>query len=136
MSNNIIRESIYDTLSQNSIPLKDETLLQFVNRCYPADNESRFNYLKKRDSENQIKTWRDFAMILSEISANGDSDMNVYKSSTWAVCQEFLGNLKEKDLKYAQGRGGIWCSDFDVEKGTFSSITVRDMLESLKIHYP
>ena len=121
-------------MSENPIPLQDETLVQFIKRCFPTDDQSRIEYLEKH--ENKIKTWRDFTITLSELLADGDLDMTVYRSSTWAVCQEVLGNLGGHDLDYAQGRGGVWYSKFDLEKGTFNSITIRDIFQSLQIHYP
>jgi hypothetical protein len=117
------------------IPQENETLLQFVKRCYPSDDsESRFSILEQRDSEKPIETYLDFAQVVKEMSEDGEQDMNIYKSSTWAVCQEFLGKLNEEELLYSNNRGGIWYSN--VEQGEYISITIRKILNILKVHYP
>jgi len=34
--------------------------------------------------------------------------MNVAKSGSWAVCQEFLGKLEGDELRYVKTRAGSW----------------------------
>ena len=77
-----------------------------------------------------LDTMRDFATSVSLYLEEDEKDnggMNVFKSSTWAVCQEFLGNLSDEEdlLTYAQSRSGQW-----------SSITMREFLTALQVRFP
>lgn len=56
----------------------------------------------------QITSVKDFARALMIDSEAEDTDMNVFKSSTWAVCKEFFGELDGDELEYASHRGGYW----------------------------
>jgi len=56
----------------------------------------------------------------------------VRKSSTWAVCQEFLGKLSDDDLEYSQQRGGLWA----INPGSSSPVSVREVLQELFYEFP
>ncbi len=105
------------------------TVLSFVSTNFPSQiQEEFFNYLDDYDSS--YWNWRDFTEKLSEFVSRDDPDMCVTKSSTWAVCQEFLGNLSGEELEYAETRGGIWSfKNKDV-------VSVREMLTEIKIMFP
>ena len=100
------------------------TLVRFILKKYHCE-DARF--LKKL-ALSQPKNWRDFAqLLLDHVSYQG---IDVYQSSTYAVCSEFLGKLKGLDLHYAKTRGGSWnCVNNEV-------ISVREVLSILVVKYP
>lgn len=98
------------------------SLLNKLLSDYGVDDQKLLKILREADEQSKLKTWKDFANILA--NQYEENDMSVYKSSTWAVCQEFLGNLHGEDLNYAQSRGGIWSLD--------RNISVREILEALQ----
>ncbi len=56
---------------------------------------------------NQIKTANDFFRIYAENISNG-SDIDVYSSSSWGICQQMLGKLNESESDYIDCRSGSW----------------------------
>lgn len=125
---------------------KKPSLMEFVQEKFPCSNSSsdsssnssdsrkKMSYLVKRDKEKKFETWKDFTSALAAYEAHGDSTV-VEQSSSWAVCQEFLGNLEGSELGYAQGRGGIWEFTED-DKGRVEIVTVRQVLNALRQYYP
>lgn len=99
------------------------SLTEFVQQNYPSDDASFMEKLVL----SQPETWRDFTqLLLNHVIHPG---INVYQSSTFAVCSEFLGNLDGSDLQYAQNRGGIWsCFNNNI-------VSVRDLLSILVVEY-
>lgn len=111
-----------------------EKLFVVLCREYPVAETPLIAHLRSIDSQGNLHTWQDFAMGVSEYSElqEGDSGMNVCKSSTWAVCQEFLGNLSGQDLWYSKQRGGLWSFD----QANAKIITVREILNRFKTDFP
>ena len=120
----------------------EETLFEFVKRVYPLPKtDAKLEVLRFAASHNLLKTWKDFAMLISAyLEKDEDKPMNVTMSSTWAVCQEFLGNLSGIDLQYSKQRGGIWASTFmrsdQLYDKTGRIITVREILTDLIEKFP
>lgn len=111
--------------------MASQGLVAYVRSKYPSDD--REDFLKKIDDS--VKTWRDFARSLS--AHEDDGQMVVTKSSTWAVCQEFLGNLKGEDLWYAQSRGGFWkCWEWNAQTNKCDQVSVRQVLTDIKSAFP
>jgi hypothetical protein len=79
----------------DTFPTKDEILIEFKNHCIQCHNINNWN-------------WKNFVKNLSNFLFIKDTNITITKSTTWAVCQEFLGNLSGKELHYAQSRGGLW----------------------------
>jgi len=115
-------------------PTNDDILLNFKKYCEEFQNLDSWN-------------WKDFTQKLSDFLFNEDNKISVTNSSTWAVCQEFLGNLKDFELKYAQSRGGLWSLrinkteennknvDPDNSVDNVEVISVRRVLNDLKNKY-
>jgi hypothetical protein len=131
------------------------TLFQTLEQKYPPQSirENLMIFLKSKDNEHELKNWRQFAEAVSDYESKGqEPPMTVRKSSTWAVCQEFLGKLSNRDdLDYAETRDGVWCTKFSTEYireayklgkkpsdkiATEKIITLRQILESFQENYP
>lgn len=98
-------------------------LLSYVLERFPGNN--RFcNYLL--ENERDIRTYKDFAFFVSLFYSREDRFISVFRSSTWAVCQEFIGNLSGDLLNYSMRRVGIWSN----------TVTMRMLLEDLRINFP
>jgi hypothetical protein len=116
------------------------SLYQTVMKDYPVHFNNRPDHmqltimLQRLHSEGQLATWKDFAEAMSQYVA--EKNMNVYKSSTWAVCQEFLGNLNKSDYDYAQSRGGIWSHEAGGKDVGQTIVSVRQILTRLRRDYP
>lgn len=93
---------------------------------YPSRNHALMEYLQKINMEGNLKNWKDFALALSFYF--NEDNMTVTKSSTWAVCQDLLGNLSGQDLMHARSRGGIWTCD--------PPVSVREILTRFSKEYP
>ena len=105
------------------------TLVQFVNDNFPSTIQDEFfEYISQFDTT--IWTWKDFTQHLSDFVQKDEDNMSVTTSSTWAVCQQFLGNLSGSDLEYADCRGGIWA----FSSGKITS--VREVLTELQNEFP
>ena len=113
MSSNINYGSIIDTI--NAIPPDEKNLLF---------------YLLERHLE--LTNWRIFAQIVSDYYALEEPDINVRCSSSWAVCQEFLGNLEGDDLKYANSRAGTWAFG---SNGSYH-VSMRELITLFRDLYP
>lgn len=115
------------------------TLLQYVFTTYPAPERDRnmkslYDDLTSADTQGTLNNWKDFALVVSKNCEKHEVDMSVYKSSTWAVCQEFLGTLNHEEKEYAEWRGGIW--SMNMKEGDVIIVQVRDILTDLKKRYP
>lgn len=104
--------------------MTSKSLFEILFTDYPRDDVKLMAHLKKLNDENKLLNWKDFAIAL--LIYFEEENMTVGKSSTWAVCKEYLGQLKGRDLSYAQSRGGIWSLD----------ISVRDILNRFQTEYP
>jgi hypothetical protein len=116
------KESLYNYVLRN-----------FSVRKYPDEDEKmRLLALQNNDKAGKLLSWKDFAQIISEVieEMNGYRDITVYENSTWAVCQEFLGNLNGKELAYTKMRSGDWNSE------RMTPITIRQVLTELQKVYP
>ncbi len=78
-----------------TFPTNDIIFLNFKQYCLQFSDVDSWN-------------WKDFTQKLSDFLFNNDNTISISNSSTWAVCQEFLSNLKGSELNYAQSRGGLW----------------------------
>jgi len=89
-----------------------------------------------QSQSDQIKTANDFFQIYAENISNG-SDIDVYSSSSWGICQQMLGKLNDSDSDYIDCRSGSWSCTFVAEdKFSYSSVTFRDVAEWLVENFP
>ena len=113
----------------NKFPTNDHILLEFKKYCLEFKDVDNWN-------------WKDFTQKLSDFLFNKDNNISVTNSSTFAVCQEILGNLTGSDLCHAQSRGGLWALrenkddeenlNSNDEKNNVEVISVRRVLNDLK----
>ena len=101
-------------------PTNDNMLQDFKQYCLEYPDVSSWN-------------WIIFVQKLSNYLFNQDPSISVTNSSTWAVCQDFLGLLQGPDLQYARSRGGIWAVDHGF---TAKVTTVRQVFNELKQKFP
>jgi hypothetical protein len=119
----------------NTFPTKDQTLLEFKEYCIQYKNLDNWNY-------------KDFIQNLSDFLFNKDNQISISKSSTWAICQEFLDKLCGKELYYSQSRGGLWAlrvnkleeeyiniKDPENTENNVEVISVRRVLNDLRNKY-
>lgn len=103
---------------------------------YPRENIYEFFENK------QVNNWRDVVKILSDYFRSGEQNMTVGQSSSWAICQEFLGNLEGYDLLYARERDGIWSTDTSIEwidgfpHVSVNTIAIRDVITDIFEQFP
>lgn len=116
-------------------PEKNETLLEYIKRCYHANDIGVIAFLEKRNIEAPIKTYRDFAKAISDMEKIDEPNISIFKNENLAICQEFLGNLNEIESIYAKQQGGTWYSNFDFAKGVSINISMRTILNDLKFRY-
>jgi hypothetical protein len=113
-----------------TFPTSDHILLEFKKYCLEFKDVDKWNS-------------KDFIQKLSDFLFNEDNTITVFSSSTFAVCQEFLGNLTGSDLSHAQSRGGLWAlrtnkTDENEKDDTVNNvevISVRRVLTDLKKKY-
>jgi len=107
---------------------KRPSLMEFVMEEFPdAYNVGLITFLLAENKKSEIKTWREFAEKVSYFVSRDEPNMRVTKSSTWAVCQVYLGRIHDReDWEYAMSRGGLWSP----------STSVRSVLNSLFEKYP
>jgi hypothetical protein len=105
-------------------------LIQYLHDSFGLNVE----FAKWVTSQNPtINTWKDFVNEYSKCLELDDPDMNVAKSSSWGICQEMLGKLKNKnDIYYIQSRGGIW----KMTEDDYQVITLREVIADLKKRFP
>jgi N-acetylglucosamine kinase-like BadF-type ATPase len=120
-----------------------KTLFEYITSTYPRPEDDKLvQYIYA--NKNRLRTWKDFAEVVAEqVETEEGESINVFKSSSWAVCQEFLGKIRDREeLNYTRSRGGIWSIasqivDIDCKmKVIVDIITVRDILTDLKQAYP
>lgn len=120
-----------------------KTLFEYITSTYPRpDNNELAQYILA--NKERIHTWKDFAEIIAEQIELGEGEsINVFKSSSWAVCQEFLGRIRDReDLNYTRSRGGVWSVatqmvDIDCKmKVIVDVISLREILEDLVQKFP
>ena len=138
--------NLYSPQNPSNAKPQKESLFAVLCRDYLSYGTSlddlRIKHLQSLDTDGKLTTWRDFAKGLSDIiELEEEGVMNVRKSSTWAVCQEFLGNLSDSDLWYSTQRGGIWSISYGQEddNGRVSDakiVSVRQILNRFKTEYP
>ncbi len=116
-----------------TFPTNDNTFLDFKQYCLQFTDVDKWN-------------WKIFTQNLSDFLFMKDNTISVLNSSTWAICQEFLGNLSGRDLSYSQSRGGLWSLRIDKNlenkenpdntTNNVEVISVRRILNVLKKEYP
>ena len=87
-----------------------------------------------RSNNLQINTAEEFANALVTSMKQLFPDIDVYSSSTFAVTQEFLGNLNDEDAFYTSTRDGIWSVKYI--NGTCEIISTRMVLVTVYELYP
>lgn len=113
----------------------ESSVLSYLRSTYPVPgNKVIANVLEMNDIS--INTGNDFARLLSSIVSDGEENMDVRMSSTWAVCQEFLGNLSGYDLEYAQRHGGCWVITHFKEEKKCEAVSIRSILKDLFERFP
>lgn len=105
---------------------KSTSIADFLKEKYPAPGNPNIAEVL---AKTELKTWKDFATAVALVVDEGSS-MNVYSSSTWAICKEYLGSLGGRDLAYTRRRDGTWAA---TEKWT---VTFREVMEAVKKAYP
>ncbi len=115
-----------------TFPTTDSTFINFKQYCLQFKDVDTWN-------------WKDFTQKLSDFLFNQDNTISISKSSTWAICQEFLGNLTGTDLYYSQSRGGLWSLRVDKNSENKENaentndkvevISVRRVLNDIKKKY-
>jgi hypothetical protein len=116
-----------------TFPTNDNTFLDFKQYCLQFTDVDKWN-------------WKIFTQNLSDFLFNQDNTITISNSSTWAICQEFLGNLSGRDLSYSQSRGGLWSLRIDKNlenkenpdntTNNVEVISVRRILNVVKKEYP
>jgi len=115
---------------------KKETLYEFLKTQKLLPDDDKNKALENADSKNKLNNWRDFAKIVSAYEEIGEPEMNVLKNSSWAVCQEFLGNLSRKDLKCATKMAGEWLSKIELGSWERRDVSTREILNILRGKFP
>jgi hypothetical protein len=122
-------------------------IVDYVFETFPTNDNTLLNFKKYSLQFSDVDSWnwKDFTQKLSDFLFNDDNTISITNSSTWAVCQEFLGNLTGKDLHYSQSRGGLWSLRVDKNLQTKENaentndnvevISVRRVLNDLKKKY-
>jgi hypothetical protein len=108
--------------------MTETSLMRFVETNFPCEDAEKLKHLQASDFKNKFENWKDFALALATYEARGEAHMTVLKSSSWAICQEFL-QTPEADVSYSRGRGGVW-GDRNLK------ISTRKVLDALVIQYP
>ena len=105
------------------------SIIETINAIPPDETNLRF-YLLERQTE--LTHWRNFAQIVADFYALEEPNINVRCSSSWAVCQEFLGNLTGDDLEYATSRAGTWTFGTN---GSFH-VSMRELINTFRNLFP
>lgn len=120
------------------------TLIEYLLRNFPINDQKLIDHLN--DNATDITNWRQFVEFMEWWCKRTDYKMNIAKSSTFAVTQEFLGKLSGEDLVYAQNRGGFWTSMYTLtelfentitrEQYNAGFITFRMVVNDLRTNFP
>ena len=95
---------------------------------YPLnDNNELITYC----SNKKVESAKDFFQVYADYLAQNETNMSVYMSSSWAICQEKLDNLSYDDLEYTKSRSGIWSLSYESGKMT----TFREVARWLETSY-
>ena len=118
------------------------SIIDYVKTKYPTDHPKIMNLLENYNRISLIKTTKEFVEAYVLCLLKLDPQINVSKSSSWGVCQEYLKNLTGEELRYIKTRSGIWsCKsvNFINTKGvtdyTVKIICMRDILADLETLY-
>src|SRR3990167_6567126 len=99
-------------------------LVQYVTETYPSPEHMTF--LAGLIGKN-IVTWKHFVQKLHDHLASDVT--NVYQSTTWGICREYLGfDMSNDEQKYIENRGGTWQlkTEVNLDKVNMSIVTTRD----------
>ena len=96
---------------------------------YPLDDDN--NDLLTYLSDKKVESAKDFFQVYADYLAQNVTNMSVSMCSSWAICQEKLGNLSTDDLDYTRRRTGEW--SFSSESG--KTTTFREVAEWLENSY-
>ncbi len=122
-------------------------IVDYVFETFPTNDSIFINFKQYCLQFKDVDTWnwKDFTQNLSDFLFNQDNTISISKSSTWAICQEFLGNLTGTDLYYSQLRGGLWSLRVDKNlqnkenaentNDNVEVISVRRVLNDIKKKY-
>ncbi len=122
-------------------------IVDYVFETFPTTDSIFINFKQYCLQFKDVDTWnwKDFTQNLSDFLFNQDNTISISKSSTWAICQEFLGNLTGTDLYYSQLRGGLWSLRVDKNlqnkenaentNDNVEVISVRRVLNDIKKKY-
>lgn len=111
-------------------------LLKYVIEKYglPYDENVAKALIDENKKDNSLKVWSSFVRVVSDAIEKEESDagqtISVCMSSTWAICQEYLGNLQGQDAEYTKMRSGTWRIDDS------KIISFREIVEDLKNSFP
>lgn len=101
----------------------------------------KFNDFVSNLPDDNTLNWRQFTELLSayEVAGFDNYTATVTSSTTWGICQEYLGNyLSNEDLEYLSDRGGHWHQyifDYDTVNPVMV-VSIREVLDHLKFRFP
>lgn len=119
-----------------------QTLIEYLFSKYPVDEKEKIEFKEicfRIQDKCPFDNTKEFVQFLSDNveiheGVTDDNQMTVRKSSTWAVCQQYLGNLTEDDDVYASSRGGIWSFDMsDITEPQL--VSIRDIINDLEKNF-
>jgi hypothetical protein len=122
----------------------DNKLIKFVNSIYPHPDHRTFSDIASHNPMN----WRQFVIAVSESTKKNfghrTQPLTIRMSSTYAVCQEYLGTLScAEDAQYTVTQNGIWsivnndtvsCTCYPYDNSTV--VTVRQVIDVVKERFP
>lgn len=104
------------------------SILAFVKQNYLKDDEKLWFFLNEIDEKTPISSHTDFAAAIIAYEKQKDPEVNEMKSSSFAVCNEYIGYA----TAYSRSRAGVWNVTTERETGELKIITMREILEKLK----
>ena len=105
------------------------SLKQFVLTEYYSNEYKEF--LSQLPDDTPLN-YLQFIQRLSDYLEQQEEDINVAKSTTWGLCQEYLGHtLDVHDREQLSCRGGIWA----INTQTCSVTSTRQVFDTLKNLY-
>lgn len=109
-------------------------IISYVSQYFPENVYFERMLEFARANNLRINTADDFAKAFVASMKYDTPTIDIYTSSSFAIAQEFLGNLNDDDAFYARSRGGCW--NMKYINGICKLITTRKVLETVYELYP
>ena len=119
-------------------------LVDFILNKFPNQDPEFVEHLT--ENIDNIKNWFHFVTFMEWWIKRTDFTMNIYKSSNFAITQEFLRKLSGDELTYANSRAGSWYSKYTIQEMIDQAISqeeyqkglvsFRQLIEMLREKYP